>query len=124
MMMGPTTSSTSNNGSFRAFDPFANASSGGGHHQMGAQSKPDIDSTLSNLVNNMEIAGKNPAWMSHPPPGGIPPPQTTNQPFGINGGGNPWPQQQQQQGPPGYGFSQQQQQPPQQSSSNPFGAPF
>jgi hypothetical protein len=91
---------------FLAFDPFANASAG---HT--APSKPDIDSTLSNLVNNMEIAGKNPAWMTHPPTTGGPP---TNPPFGN---GNPWPQQQQapQQS---YGYPQQPS-----TSSNPFGAP-
>uniref|UniRef100_A0A7E4VAG4 ENTH domain-containing protein n=1 Tax=Panagrellus redivivus TaxID=6233 RepID=A0A7E4VAG4_PANRE len=45
------------------FDPFAHASSG-----VAAQPpKTDIDSTLTNLVNKMEIAGKNPAWMSGPP---------------------------------------------------------
>jgi len=58
------------------FDPFANASA------TSTPPKPaDIDSTLSNLVNNMEIAGKNPAWMS---------PGTTSTAPG-------WPQNQQEQ---------------------------
>lgn len=46
-------------GDFSAFDPFANASA-----TSTSQKPADIDSTLSNLVNNMEIAGKNPAWMA------------------------------------------------------------
>lgn len=62
---------------------------------MQASSKPDIDSTLSNLVNNMEIAGKNPAWMHAPP-------ATTAAPSSSN----PWaqPPQQQQQQQPFYGL--------------------
>ncbi|KAE9554068.1 hypothetical protein FO519_002710 [Halicephalobus sp. NKZ332] len=81
------------------FDPFANAS------MTNPQGKStDIDSTLSNLVNNMEIAGKNPAWMA---PGA---PATP----GNNAG---WPQNQQGQA---YGNSGYPPQPSTQANQNPF----
>lgn len=80
-----------NNEFFSAFDPFANASA-----SIQPNQSSDIDSTLSNLVNNMDI--KNPSWMNN----------TTQ----AQGG---WPQAPQQ--PPAYGANPSQ---PSQSNPNPF----
>ena len=88
-------------GDFSAFDPFANASA------TSTPPKPaDIDSTLSNLVNNMEIAGKNPAWMS---------PGTTTTTTTASG----WPQNQQGQSYGNSGFPSTTQANP--NPFNPFG---